>query len=447
MKEEFRSKMTNSYEKIMKRTEWFREDRFGMFIHWGLYAIPGRGEWVKTTERMTNEEYSQYFDAFNPVDYDPKAWAKAAKAAGMKYVVLTAKHHDGFCLFDSQYTDYKSTNTQCKRDLVREYVDAIRAEGLKVGLYFTLIDWYHQDYPKYNDLHHPMRGNEAYKDEVIDFDNYLNYMHNQVEELVTNYGKLDILWFDFSYEEMTSEKWRAEELMAMVRKHQPDVVIDNRLETSGEAFGSIVSDNPSNYSGDFFSPEQLLPPEGIKNNQGQPIPWELCITMNNNWGYNPRDKDYKSSKTLIRKLVECVSKNGNMLLNVGPDAKGTINEESMAILSDLNRWMSKNSESIYGCGKAVDLPKPEWGYYTQKDNVLYAHIFDQPIGPLAVTGLKKERIRRASMLHDGSEIKVANAWTTKAFDSVTYLELGGVSHFTYPLPDAVNTVIKIELND
>lgn len=400
---------------------------------------------MKIYEKMTNEQYHQYFEAFNPVDYDPKAWAKAAKEAGMKYVVLTAKHHDGFCLFDSKYTEFKSTNTAIKRDLIAEYVEALREEGLKVGLYFSLIDWHHPDYPKYNDWHHPMSVVEAYKDEVIDFDNYLNYMHNQVEELVTNYGKLDILWFDFSYGEMTGEKWRAEELMAMVRQYQPDVVIDNRLETSGEAFGSIVSENPSNYSGDFFSPEQLLPPEGIKNNAGQPIPWELCITMNNNWGYNPMDKVYKSSKTLIRKLVECVRKNGNMLLNVGPDAKGKMNQESLRILSEFHLWMTDNRESIYGCGMATDLAKPEWGYYTQNGNVLYAHIFDQPIGPLVLPGLDKTNIKRVSLLRDDSEIKVSNSWTTKAFSDVTYLEFGGVSHFTYPLPDDIDTVIKIEL--
>lgn len=375
---------------------------------------------MKIYEKMTNEQYHQYFEAFNPVDYDPKAWAKAAKEAGMKYVVLTAKHHDGFCLFDSKYTEFKSTNTAIKRDLIAEYVEALREEGLKVGLYFSLIDWHHPDYPKYNDWHHPMSGVEAY-------------------------GKLDILWFDFSYGEMTGEKWRAEELMAMVRQYQPDVVIDNRLETSGEAFGSIVSENPSNYSGDFFSPEQLLPPEGIKNNAGQPIPWELCITMNNNWGYNPMDKVYKSSKTLIRKLVECVRKNGNMLLNVGPDAKGKMNQESLRILSDFHLWMTDNRESIYGCGMATDLAKPEWGYYTQNGNVLYAHIFDQPIGPLVLPGLDKTNIRHVSLLRDDSEIKVSNSWTTKAFSDVTYLEFGGVSHFTYPLPDDIDTVIKIEL--
>ena len=165
--------MENSLEIILQRTKWFRQARFGMFIHFGLYAIPGRGEWIRSNEKMTIEDYQPYFDAFNPSEFDAKVWAKAAKEAGMKYVVLTAKHHDGFCLFDSEYTDYKITNTPFGRDLVREFVEAVRAEGLRFGLYFSLLDWYHPDYPKYSDRHHPMRGNIAYKDEQIDFDRYL----------------------------------------------------------------------------------------------------------------------------------------------------------------------------------------------------------------------------------------------------------------------------------
>ncbi len=207
------------------------------------------------------------------MDYDPKAWAKAAKEAGMQYVVLTAKHHDGFCLFDSQYTDFKSTNTKCGRDLVREYVDAVRAEGLKVGLYFSIIDWYHDDYPHYGDKQHPMRDDPAYGNEGRDFDRYLTYMHNQVRELCTNYGKIDILWFDFSYEDqynvMRGEKWKATELVTMVRQLQPGVIIDNRLEVSGEGFGSMWEGNPTPYHGDFVSPEQIIPPQGIQDKQGR----------------------------------------------------------------------------------------------------------------------------------------------------------------------------------
>ena len=309
-------------KEIWNRTEWFRKDRFGMFIHWGLYAIPALGEWIMSEKRMKVEDYEQYFEQFDPTDYNPREWAKLAKKAGMQYAVLTAKHHDGFCLFDSALTDYKATNTKAGRDLVQEFLDAFRAEGLKVGLYFTLIDWHHPDYPKYNDAFHPMRQNEAYKDEKIDFNRYLDYMHGQVEEIVTNYGKLDILWFDFSYDDMCADKWRAEELIQMVRKHQPDVIIDNRLEGSGEKNGSIVTETPNSYSGDFASPEMIIPPGGMRDIKGNPIPWELCATLNNHWGYCYHDHTYKTPQTVIRKLVECVSKGGNFILNVGPDAKG-----------------------------------------------------------------------------------------------------------------------------
>jgi alpha-L-fucosidase len=210
--------MSQSYiEQRTERTKWFLEERFGMFIHWGLYAIPARGEWVRNNERISVEDYQVYYDQFNPDRYDPRAWAKTAKAAGMKYAVLTAKHHDGFCLFDSQLTDYKSTNTKTGRDLVREFLEAFRAEGIKVGLYYSLIDWHHPDYPAFGDTHHPMRDNEQYKMDPSRFGAYLDYMHGQVHELLTNYGKLDIMWFDFSYGELKGEAWRATELMQMIR--------------------------------------------------------------------------------------------------------------------------------------------------------------------------------------------------------------------------------------
>jgi len=210
--------------------------RFGMFIHWGLYAIPARGEWVMSNEKMSVQQYKKYFDEFNPTDFDAKRWASVCRQAGMKYAVLTAKHHDGFCLFDSKLTEYKSTNTRFGRDIVREFLEAFRAEGIAVGLYFSLLDWSHPDFPKYADRHHPMRGREEYCGEQIDFDNYLNFMHGQVKELVTGYGKLDLLWFDFSYDDMAGEKWRASDLISMVRKYQPNVCIDNRLEGSGEKY-------------------------------------------------------------------------------------------------------------------------------------------------------------------------------------------------------------------
>ncbi len=429
-------------EERTRRTKWFMEARFGMFIHWGLYAIPARGEWVRSVEKLSKEQYQPFFDEFNPTRYDPKAWAKAAKEAGMKYAVMTAKHHDGFCLFDSKLTQYKATNTKAGRDLIKEYIEAFRSEGLKVGLYYSLIDWHHEDYPHYGDRIHPMRDNEAFR-KRHHFENYLEYMHGQVRELCTNYGKIDILWFDFSYGDMSGEKWRATELVNMVRSLQPDVIIDNRLEASGESTGSIRSRTPSAYAGDFASPEQIIPPEGIVDEDGNPIPWEACVTLNNNWGYCAADKNYKSPKLLIRKLVECVSKNGNLLLNVGPNALGEIPEESLQILAEIGKWMKKNGSSIYGCGKA-SLPKPEWGYYTQKGNRLYAHIFDGNIGPIGLPGLNG-KIRQARLVADGSEIRLSEAWNAKQFKNDAFINFGTPDHFTFPLPDDIDTVVELEL--
>ncbi len=421
-----------------ERAARFLHDRFGMFIHWGLYSIPARGEWVKSQERITTEEYQKYFDAFNPVDYDPKKWARMAREAGMKYAVLTTKHHDGFCLFDSKLTDYKATNTRAGRDLVREYVDAFRAEGLKIGFYYSLLDWHHPDYPMFGDRQHPMRDNEAYRDiaKTQDFSRYIDYFHGQVRELLTNYGKIDIMWFDFSYQDavndMTGEKWQAAKLVKMIRQLQPDIMLDNRLDinrTEGNALGY----------GDFLSPEQILPRRGLRDAEGRPLPWEACITLNNHWGYCAADHDYKQPADVVRALVECVSKNGNLILNVGPDARGNIPAESEIILRQVGEWMRLNGDSIYGCG-AAEQEKPEWGRYTCKGNHLYAHILERGVGPVSLEGLQG-KVKSARMLADGSEIDIARPWNA-GNERDLYLNLA-----SYRLPDPCDTVVDLELGD
>ncbi len=422
------------------RMAWYREARFGMFIHWGLYAIPARGEWVRSTERMPKEDYMKYFHEFNPVDYDVTKWVKAAKNAGMKYVVLTAKHHDGFCLFDSKYTDFKSTNTKLGRDIVADFTAAARAEGLKVGLYFSILDWYHDDFPHYGDEKHPMRDNPAYSNENRDFDRYLDEMHGQVRELCTNYGKLDILWFDFSYGDMRGEKWRATELVDMVRLLQSDIIIDNRLEVSGEGYGSLATGNPTPYHGDFVSPEQMIPPHGIQDVNGNDLYWEACVTMNNHWGYCSTDRFFKSSTMLIKKLVECVSKGGNLLLNVGPDARGAIPKESLERLDAIGAWMCENSASIYGCGKS-SLPKPEYGRITAKGEKLYFHIYENAIGPLPLIGLKKEQISAVRYLATGAEIPISTSWVHSDYPDIVFADLG----LDPILPDEIDTVVEVTL--
>lgn len=425
------------YEKF-KRSEWFRHDRFGMFIHWGLYSIPARGEWSRGSHQIPDDLYYSYFDQFNPEKYNPREWARVAKEAGMKYAVLTAKHHDGFCLFDSALTDFKATNTPAGRDLVREYVEAFREVGLKVGLYYSIIDWDHPAYPAYQHHSHPHRNDEAYK-ERRPFSEYLEYMHGQVRELCSNYGKIDILWFDYSYNEMTGEKWEATKLIKMVRELQPDVLTDNRLEVSGTGFGSLATAEPKFYSGDFVSPECIIPPRGIVNELGEPIPWEACITLNDNWGYSSTDTNYKDESIVVRKLVECVSKGGNLLLNVGPDAYGSIPTRSKEILAKVGEWMEDNSEAIYGGGLS-DLDKPEWGRYIQKGDIIYACVMDFPVGPLSLPGIPADRIEYMRLLNDSSELMPFSDWRTSNYKDVTYVNIP-----RYDMYNKIYTVLKIKL--
>ncbi len=437
--------MNEQISERTKRTSWMMNDRFGLFIHFGLYAIPARGEWIRSWEKISNEQYQQYFDEFNPVDYDPVQWAKAAKKAGMKYAVMTAKHHDGFCLFDSKLTDYKATSTKAGRDLIAEYVQAFRAEGLKVGLYYSLIDWHHPDYPHFGDQFHPMKDNEAYKDIAHNFDRYLTYMHGQIKELCTNYGKIDVMWFDFSYGNMSGEKWKAKALVEMIRTYQPEVILDNRLEAEEKT--TIHTANPTIYSGDFTSPEQIIPPEGILDDAGNALPWETCLCMNDNWGYCGLDTNYKPTKLIIRKMVECCAKGGNVLLNVGPDAKGNFPQPCLEMMEQIGAWMQKNAESISGCGIA-GITKPDWGWYTKRGNIIYAHIFEESMGFI---GLKiPYKIKKMRLLHDKTEIKAKTGFNTLRWPEYTFLSFGAYSkpgHFYSKLPCDIDTVIEIEVEE
>jgi alpha-L-fucosidase len=271
-------------------------------------------------------------------------------------------------------------------------------------------------------------------------------MHGQIRELLTGYGKLDIMWFDFSYSDsqnkMRGEKWKAQELINMVRSLQPHLIIDNRLEGSGEHSGTILTANPSDYAGDFACPEQMIPPRGIVNELGDPVPWEACITLNNNWGYSSMDKHWKSAKMVIRMHSEGVSKNGNLLLNVGPDAKGRIPAASVEILEEVGRWMADNSESIYGCGIS-DYERPEWGRFTQNGKKIYAHVLEEAVGGICLSGLAG-KIEKLRLLSDGSEIKQARHWNLREYPKDAFFFLTRSSD-NYPLPDIRDTVVEITL--
>ena len=387
-------------------TAWFTRDRFGMFIHWGLYALPARHEWVKTRERMTDADYDRYFRRFDPDLFDPRDWARQAKAAGMRYAVLTAKHHEGFCLFDSQYTDYKATNTPAGRDLVREFADAFRAEGLRVGFYYSLLDWHHPDFTI--DVHHPRRDDPDARaqNEGRSMARYCEYVRNQVRELLTGYGKIDVLWFDFSYPEQCgtgdkawmkgkgAEDWDAEKLIALARSLQPRILIDNR----------------TGIEQDIWTPEQYQLGDWLRHPEtGERLVWEACQTFSGSWGYYRDETSWKSPGQLIRMLVNTVSAGGNLLMNVGPTARGCFDRRACKALTVFADWMKYNSRSIYGCTMAEpDLlaacPRDCRMTQSQDGTRLYLHLFAYPFAHLELRGLAG-RVEYAQFLADGSELR------------------------------------------
>ncbi|GCF09810.1 alpha-L-fucosidase [Dictyobacter arantiisoli] len=392
--------MVEDKELSAQRSAWFVQDRFGLFIHWGLYsaiARYGRGglaEWSKSTDKISEEKYQDYFDAFDPDLYDPRAWARTAKQAGMRYAVITTKHHDGFCLWDSALTDYKASNTQAGRDLLREWVDAFRAEGLKIGFYHSLIDWHHSEFTI--DGFHPRREDLEFREREKgrDMHKYAEYLHGQVRELLTGYGQIDIMWLDFSYTFMDwdwakgkgKDDWQSEKLVAMIRELQPDILLNNRLEVEG----------------DFQTPEQYQPRTWISE-QGKRVTWEVCQTLNGSWGYDRDNQNWKSPDLLVRMLIDTVSKGGNLILNVGPTARGEFDPQAVATLQALGEWTHVHGRAVYGATQST-YSAPEDCRFTRRGKRLYLHIFAWPMQHLHLDGLAG-RVTYAHLLNDGSEIR------------------------------------------
>jgi alpha-L-fucosidase len=400
---------TKAQQKLFKETEdqkkermaWWTNDRFGMFIHWGLYALPARHEWVKNQERITDENYQKYFDNFNPDLYNPREWAKMAKAAGMKYAVITTKHHEGFCLFDSKFTDYKATKTQYGKDLLKEWVDAFRAEGVKIGFYYSLIDWHHPDFTV--DRVHPQRTDDKAKlaelNKNRDMGKYREYLHNQVRELLTNYGKVDMLWLDYSYPGENGkghQDWDSEKLIKMVRQLQPSVLVNDRLDLKEYEDGW-----------DFTTPEQYKVAKWPEVN-GKKVAWETCQTFSGSWGYYRDEHTWKDTKQLLVLLIESVSKGGNLLLNVGPTARGTFDQRAESALNSMGEWMKLNNRSVYGCTQAPEefkAPENSLLTYNPKTNRLYIHLLDYPLQNFNLPDYAG-KIKYAQFLHDASEIRI-----------------------------------------
>jgi alpha-L-fucosidase len=343
---------TSTPEDRERRLQWWREARFGMFIHFGLYSVYGRHEWVMENEGIPVAEYEKTAARFNPQPNAARAWAKLAKTAGMKYMVMTTKHHEGFCHFDSQLTNYTAPKTACGRDLVREYVDAARAEGMRVGFYYSLMDWHRPD------------GATCLTDEDARR-RFVDYIHGQVRELCTNYGKLDILWYDVNWP-LNAVGWEAIKLNTMVRKLQPDILINNR----------------TGIPEDFTTPEQRI--------QASSEPWESCMTMNDSWGYHHADDNWKTPKNIVRNLIRCTRDNGNYLLNIGPKADGSIPPESVAILTEVGRWMDIHAGLIHAPVDFCRVKRGQFSDFIVRGNKLYIMVQFWPGEELAIGGLKSK---------------------------------------------------------
>jgi alpha-L-fucosidase len=381
-----------------RRMKWWHDAKFGMFIHFGLYAAHGRHEWAMENEAIAVAEYQKFTAGFNPAPGSARGWARLAKAAGMKYMVLTSKHHEGFCNWDTKLTNYNSVNYGPRRDVIREFVEAGRAEGLRVGFYYSLMDWHHPDGAR-------CQGDPAARRRFVD------YTHGLIRELMTNYGKIDILWYDVSWP-LDAEGWESEKMNQMVFGLQPDIIVNNR----------------NRLAGDFSTPEQTIRAESGGR------AWESCMTLNDSWGYQRADDNWKDPRTVIRNLITCARDGGNYLLNIGPQPDGGIPPESVRILSDVGKWMQRNGETIYG----ADVCQPHTSVYsnfTRKGNTLYMHVYFWPGADVSISGLK-QKVLSAKLLQGGPTLSV----TQDGFRTL-------ITGLPAAAPDSPVTTIVLECDD
>lgn len=412
---------------------WFTHARFGLFVHFGLYSAAARHEWVQNYERLTEAEYRPYFDHFDPDRFDAPALARAARGAGMGYAVLTTKHHDGFALWDTALSDF-SAPVACGRDLVAEFVAACRAEGLRVGLYHSLIDWHHPDFTV--DAHHPLR--DAPDRDALnagrDMARYRAFLHGQVRELLTGYGPIDYLFFDFSYpgpRGKGAEDWDAGTLLALCRELQPDMLVNDRLGVPG----------------DLVTPEQYQPTSPLLDAAGAPQLWEACQTMNGSWGYHRDNVDHKPADLLVRMLADSVAMDGNMLLNIGPDGRGALTPQDAATLASIGGWLELHRDAIVGAGHAPFTP-PREGVYTASGSTLYLFLHTWPLGHVHLPDLAG-RVSYARLLHDGSWLRTTASDPDQKPSNMTPAgERAGTLTVHLPVrrPDVLLPVVELTLS-
>ncbi|HUW20924.1 MAG TPA: alpha-L-fucosidase [Sedimentisphaerales bacterium] len=415
------------------RMNWWREARFGMFIHWGLYAIPagqwkgqdirGIGEWIMNNAQIPVSEYEQLAGRFNPVKFNADQWVQIARNAGMKYIVITSKHHDGFCLWDSKVSEYDIMDaTPFKRDVLKELSAACRKHGIKLCFYHSIMDWHH---PDAQGPHYPTCNTKEKQN--AKFPHYVeNYLKPQIRELISGYGPLGVLWFDGQWIPEWNEDFGTD-MYNFVRSLQSNIIINNRVSKGRRK----PKDQPGkSYAvGDFGTPEQKIPAKGLPGED-----WETCMTMNDTWGYKSSDHNWKSTEDLLRKLVDIASKGGNFLLNVGPTAEGLVPQPSVERLEALGKWLKVNGESIYAT-TANPIGQLAWGRCTTKANKLYLHVFDWPKDGRLVVPAVKNRTEEVYLLAD-REHKLS---FTQEEDCTVVVSVPAEA------PDLIDTVIVLKI--
>jgi len=399
--------------------EWFQDARFGLFVHWGVYSVLGDGEWVMNNRRIPIADYEKLPALFNPVEFDPVEWVALAKAAGMKYITITSKHHDGFAMFDSKVSDYDIVErTPYRKDVLKALADETRRQGLKLFFYYSQLDWHHPDY-----FPRGRTGRDAERPERGEWPKYLEYMNGQLRELLTNYGEIGGVWFDGWWDRPDAD-WQLEATYSLIHQLQPQTLIGanhHRRPFPGEDFQMFEKDLPGGRTADFNRDSEI-----------GDLPLETCETMNGSWGFNLTDRRYKSTRDLVRYLVRAAGSNANFLLNVGPMPNGRIQPEFVTRLREIGGWLARNGESIYGTRGGPIAPQP-WGATTRKGSRLYVHVLDVPETTLLLPALGG-KVRGARLLATGR--------------AVTFSEhdFGVVLRWPADAVDPIDTVIAIDLD-
>lgn len=402
-----------------ERTRWFRDSKFGIFVHWGPYSVIGRHEWARHKLQIPQAEYDQFARQFNPAKFNAGEWTRLFRNAGAKYVVITSKHHDGFSLYRSRVSDYDMEITPYAGDPLKQLAEAAQRDGLRLGFYHSIMDWKHPDYRPLRAWEHPKTYEQG-----GDLPRYLEFMKGQLRELLTNYGEVASIWFDGEWEHKPEEV-DADGIYDFIRALQPNTLINDRLYN-----------RRAGNKADFGTPEQFVPATGITGPGGKPLLWESCVTINtDSWGYNKYETDFKTDRDLIRMLVEVVSKGGNLLLNVGPRPDGTIQPEFVERLEAIGRWMSTNAEAIYETTASPFTRLPFYGRATVKGSTLFLHVFNWPLdGKLHVSGLNNI-VHKAYLLAD----RTAKLTTARDGDDI-------VINVPVQAPDDTASVIALQLD-